>query len=255
MKKASKAIAFAMASAMAVSMAACGGSASSSASGATTEDSASATGNGSYDQVTYAYATFNNIPTEEDLDVVEEEINKITREKIGAEITLKPISIADYVNKVSLSLQGGEKIDVYQSLGNFGNCVSTDMCYDISDLIDSCAPETKALLGDKFLDACKVNGKLYGIPTYKPFALTPMFIYRKDIADELGIDMSTVNIHRSFISIATCSPIFDSDFYIFYIILFVNKIHNIAVAKNSVGSNHNFSIRLSEFFEIISTFP
>ena len=36
----------------------------------------------SYDQVTYAYATFNNIPTEEDLDVVEKEINKITREKI-----------------------------------------------------------------------------------------------------------------------------------------------------------------------------
>lgn len=193
MKKSSKAIAFAMASAMAVSMAACGGSASSTASGAASGDSASATGNGSYDQVTYAYATFNNIPTEEDLDVVEEEINKITREKIGAEITLKPISIADYVNKVSLSLQGSEKIDVYQSLGNFGNCVSTDMCYDISDLIDSCAPETKALLGDKFLDACKVNGKLYGIPTYKPFALTPMFIYRKDIADELGMDMSTVN--------------------------------------------------------------
>lgn len=103
MKKASKAIALAMASAMAVSMAACGGSASSTASGAASGDSASATGNGSYDQVTYAYATFNNIPTEEDLDVVEEEINKITREKIGAEITLKPISIADYVNKVTLA--------------------------------------------------------------------------------------------------------------------------------------------------------
>lgn len=127
MKKASKAIAFAMASAMAVSMAACGGSASSTASGAASGDSASATGNGSYDQITYAYATFNNIPTEEDLDVVEEEINKITREKIGAEITLKPISIADYVNKVSLSLQGGEKIDVYQSLGNFGNMTVQDL--------------------------------------------------------------------------------------------------------------------------------
>lgn len=43
MKKASKAIAFAMASAMAVSMAACGGSASSTASGAASGDSASAT--------------------------------------------------------------------------------------------------------------------------------------------------------------------------------------------------------------------
>lgn len=191
MKKMKKVAALAMATAMAVSMAACGGSSSTSttstAAGDTKADS------GSYDQVVYAYATFNNIPSEEDLDVVEEEINKITREKINAEVTLKPISIADYVNKVSLSLQGGEKIDVYQSLGNFGNCVSTDMCYDITDLIDSCAPGTKELLGDKFLDACKVNGKLYGIPTYKPFALTPMIIYRQDIAAELGIDMSTVN--------------------------------------------------------------
>ena len=66
-----------MATAMAVSMAARCGSAFSSASGAATGDSASATGNGSYDQVTYAYATFNNIPTEEDLDVVAEGINKI----------------------------------------------------------------------------------------------------------------------------------------------------------------------------------
>ena len=191
MKKMKKVAALAMATAMAVSMAACGGSSApsttSTAAGDTKADS------GSYDQVVYAYATFNNIPSEEDLDVVEEEINKITREKINAEVTLKPISIADYVNKVSLSLQGGEKIDVYQSLGNFGNCVSTDMCYDITDLIDSCAPGTKELLGDKFLDACKVNGKLYGIPTYKPFALTPMIIYRQDIAAELGIDMSTVN--------------------------------------------------------------
>lgn len=191
MKKMKKVAALAMATAMAVSMAACGGSSSTSTTSTAAGDTKSDSGN--YDQVVYAYATFNNIPSEEDLDVVEEEINKITREKINAEVTLKPISIADYVNKVSLSLQGGEKIDVYQSLGNFGNCVSTDMCYDITDLIDSCAPGTKELLGDKFLDACKVNGKLYGIPTYKPFALTPMIIYRQDIAAELGIDMSTVN--------------------------------------------------------------
>ena len=191
MKKMKKVAALAMATAMAASMVACGGSSSTSTTSTAAGDTKSDSGN--YDQVVYAYATFNNIPSEEDLDVVEEEINKITREKINAEVTLKPISIADYVNKVSLSLQGGEKIDVYQSLGNFGNCVSTDMCYDITDLIDSCAPGTKELLGDKFLGACKVNGKLYGIPTYKPFALTPMIIYRQDIADELGIDMSTVN--------------------------------------------------------------
>ena len=63
MKKMKKVAALAMATAMAVSMAACGGSSATStastAAGDTKADS------GSYDQVVYAYATFNNIPSEE----------------------------------------------------------------------------------------------------------------------------------------------------------------------------------------------
>lgn len=147
---------------------------------------------GSYDQVTYAYATFNNIPTEEDLDAVEEVINEITREKINAEITLKPISIADYSSSINLSLQAGEKIDVFQALGDFNNCVNTGMAADITDLIDSCAAETKELVGEEWLQACSFEGKIYGLPTYKPIALTPMVIYRQDIADELNLDMNSI---------------------------------------------------------------
>ena len=68
--------------AMTVGLTACGGSSDSNGSAAGTE-TGSTKADGDYEQVTYAYSTFNNIPTEEDLDVVEEEINKITREKIG----------------------------------------------------------------------------------------------------------------------------------------------------------------------------
>lgn len=145
-----------------------------------------------YDQVVYAYATFNNIPTEEALDEVEEAINVITREKIGAEITLKPISIAEYSQSVSLSLQGGEKIDIMESLGDFNNYLSTSMALDITELIDTCAPETKELVGEDWLAACEYQGALYGIPDYKPLALTPMIIYRQDVVDELGLDMDSV---------------------------------------------------------------
>jgi len=148
---------------------------------------------GGYDQVVYAYATFNNLPTEEALDEVEEAINVITREKINAEITLKPIAIADYASTVSLSLQGGEKIDVMESIGDFSSYVNTGMPLDITELIDTCAPETKELVGEEWLDACKSNGKLYGVPDYKPLALTPMIVYREDVATELGLDMSKVN--------------------------------------------------------------
>lgn len=174
--------------AMMLSLAACGSSAP--ASTGTAGDSGEAAK--SYDQVTFAYATFNNIPTAENLAPVEEAINVITREKIGVEVKLMPISIADYSSKVSLGLQGGEKIDIFESLGNYGTCVAGDMAYDITELVEQYAAGTKEILGDEIMSAARVNGKLYGIPTYKPFALTPMLIYRQDIADELGLDIDSL---------------------------------------------------------------
>ena len=148
---------------------------------------------GTYDKVTYAYATFNNIPSEEALSEVEEAINVITREKINVEVELVPIEIWNYSSQVSLALQGGEKMDLIQSLGDFNTAVSTGMTLDITDMIDSLAPESKALVGDAWLAATSHEGRVYGIPTFKPIALTPMVIYRKDIADAIGLDMSAVN--------------------------------------------------------------
>jgi len=182
-----KIIVFLLTIAMMMSIAACGNTSGST----TTSDSNSAT-NG-YKQVTIAYATFNNIPDEDALDDVEEAINVITREKIGAEITLMPISISEYSSKVQLALQGSEKIDIFETLGDLNNYISNNMALDITDMIDKYAKEAKDVVGEDWLAACTSNGKLYGIPTMKPIALTPMVVYRKDIADELGIDMSAVN--------------------------------------------------------------
>lgn len=146
-----------------------------------------------YEQVTFSYCTFNNIPTEEALDAVEEAINQITREKIGVEVTLMPLAIWDYSSKVNLALQGGEKLDVFETLGDLSTYITNDMCLELGDLIDEYAVETKELIGEEWLAACFANGEQYGIPTMKPIALTPMLIYRQDIADELGLDMSQVN--------------------------------------------------------------
>ena len=62
--------------AMMLSLAACGSSAP--ASTGTAGDSGEAAK--SYDQVTFAYATFNNIPTAENLAPVEEAIKALTTE-------------------------------------------------------------------------------------------------------------------------------------------------------------------------------
>ena len=146
-----------------------------------------------YDKVVFSYATFNNIPTNEVRASLEEAINAITREKIGVEVELMPVSIWEYSSAVSRGLQGGDQIDVFQTLGDFNVAVSTDMAEDITDMLDSCAPETKEIIGQDWLNACSFKGRIYGIPTMKPIALTPMVVYRKDIADEIGLDFSGVS--------------------------------------------------------------
>jgi ABC-type glycerol-3-phosphate transport system substrate-binding protein len=156
-----------------------------------------------YDKVVYAYATFNNIPSKETLATVEEAINQITREKIGVEVELMPIVIWDYSSQVSLALQGGEKIDVFQSLGDFNTAISSGMALDITDMIDQYAAESKELIGMDWLAATSKAGRIYGLPTYKPIALTSMVVYRQDIVDELGIDMSQVN------EVSDLTPIFE----------------------------------------------
>ena len=145
-----------------------------------------------YDKVVFAYATFNNIPTNEVRATVEEAINAITREKIGVEVELMPVSIWEYSSAVSRGLQGKDKIDIFQTLGDFNVAVSTGMALDITDMIDTCAAESKEIVGQEWLNACSFKGRIYGIPTMKPIALTPMVVYRKDIAEELGLDFSNV---------------------------------------------------------------
>jgi ABC-type glycerol-3-phosphate transport system substrate-binding protein len=179
---------------MVLALSSCGGKVSSTPTAAPSEVSEPTTAAPvTYDKVVYAYATFNNIPSKETLATVEEAINVITREKIGVEVELMPIVIWDYSSQVSLALQGGEKIDVFQSLGDFNTAISSGMALDITDMIDQYAVESKELIGTDWLAATSKEGRIYGLPTYKPIALTPMVVYRQDIADELGIDMSKVN--------------------------------------------------------------
>lgn len=188
---------------MVLSFSACGNSSKSDTTGdatsttsstnstsTTTDTKASPDTNKSYDKIVYAFVSFNNIP--QDTSDIEEAINKITRDKIGVEVKLMPMSIADYTQKVNLALQGGEQIDVFHSLGDFSRSVGSNQAADLTNIMDTCAAETKALIQPSWFEATSKEGKIYGIPALKPIALQPMLIYREDIAQEIGLDMTQV---------------------------------------------------------------
>jgi putative aldouronate transport system substrate-binding protein len=186
-----KFLSFSLATTMLLSVVACssGSDSKNSESEQSNNSNATNTEKEDYTPITYAFVTFNNIP--DSTKEVEEKINEISREKIGVEVTLMPLSIAEYSQQVSLAAQNGE-IDLFHTLGDLGNSISNEMVYDITDLLDEHAPNIKEIMEEDWLKTTSKAGRLYAIPTLKPFALQPMLLYRKDIAEELDLDMKSV---------------------------------------------------------------
>lgn len=147
-------------------------------------------GRGGIEKIVYAYVSFNNIP--EDLTDVEEYINTITRDKIGVEVELKPLSIASYTQQINLAMAGGEQVDIFHSLGDFAQSVSKSQAYDLTDMLMDNASEIIEQIGSDMLKTTTVDGRVYGIPADKGYAIAPTFMYRADILEEIGVDPSSI---------------------------------------------------------------
>lgn len=145
-----------------------------------------------YQKVVFATWTINTVPTEDAIEEVEAAINAITMERDHIQVDLRLYPYSDYFQQISLALQSGEQIDVFTTYGNFSTALSTDMCYDITDLIDEYAPHAKEKVGSQWLQATESEGRIYGIPAWMPAAVASNIVYRQDIAEELGIDMTQI---------------------------------------------------------------
>lgn len=156
-----------------------------------TEEQAEGT-DGEYTKIVYSYWTADKIPEEEARKSVEEAINQITREKIGVEVELMPFAASEQAQKVNLALASGEQMDIYNTVGDLNTYIANNQAYDITDLVHEHAQGAVDQVSEEFLATTTKDGKVYGIPADKGIALADNLYYRKDIAEELGLDFSGV---------------------------------------------------------------
>lgn len=171
-----------------VALTACSGTASSS-----TSASGSGASAGEVEEIVFATWTINSPPTEEGLQAVEDAINEITVDKIGVKVDYQVYPVAEYFNKVSMELQSGGQIDAFCAVQNFQSILSSDMCYDITDLLDENCPDVKELIPEDWWSCVSQDGRIYALPIWMPSALYINLTWRSDIADELGISLDDVN--------------------------------------------------------------
>lgn len=125
-----------------------------------------------------------------DLKMVEEEINKITVEKIGCTVTLNAYTYGNIQDQMTMILSSpSEQWDLMCGLfrsGITGN-VSKGQLTPLDDLLDQYGQDIVEVLGQAYLDACSVNGVCYEVTTCRNLANQQCVMFDKAIIDELNL--------------------------------------------------------------------
>ncbi|MBR5985345.1 MAG: extracellular solute-binding protein, partial [Clostridia bacterium] len=104
-----------------------------------------------------------------DSQTVFDAINAYMLEKINVTINFHWIDASEYSSKVSPMILSGQKMDIINCNSGIGyvDYVVKDAFLPIEDLLPEYAPETYAMIPEGLWNAMKVNGHIYGIPSYK----------------------------------------------------------------------------------------
>lgn len=129
--------------------------------------------------------------------LIEEELNKIFREKCGCEVDIVFMNFGDVPDKLNLMLTGGEdSLDIFSSLtfSSTGVMAANGQILDITPYMDNELKDTKALFDDYpgVLACGQVDGKQYGLPSITGWTSPNIYGCKISYADNAGVDLSQV---------------------------------------------------------------
>ncbi len=140
-------------------------------------------------------------PVAADTQKVIDKLNEYTRDKIGVEIDYKVIANPDYKEKMPNLINAGEYFDICFTANwttNYLQFAGKDAFMDISDLLPQNAKETWDFIPQAVWNAVRVDGKIYGVPSYKEMGWQGGIVYNSDMAKAWGIDMSSVKTLKDY---------------------------------------------------------
>ncbi|WP_336772500.1 ABC transporter substrate-binding protein [Paenibacillus sp. MMO-58] len=187
MKK-SLAVSSALLLAISLTLSACGGNNGNNGSESKGSNASSAP-SGKIDELTIAFPG----TSPQDLKLVEDEINKITEQKIQAKVRLTSISGGEWVQQTNLMLTSNEKLDLmFVSGALYNSMVSKEQLVPLDELLDKYGEGIKSAVGEDYLSAAKVNNKIFAVPSVRDMAAYYGITMRKDLVDKYGIDTASI---------------------------------------------------------------
>jgi putative aldouronate transport system substrate-binding protein len=135
------------------------------------------------------------IGSQRDLSIIEHEANKIIQAEINATLTLKTMDLGSYEQKMNTIVAAAEPFDLaWTSDWTFDYVTNAGRgaFYDITELLDEYAPQSKEMFQPQMIEDAKVGGKLYAIPNYQLYTKTAGFIIQKRFIDKYNLDVNNL---------------------------------------------------------------
>ncbi len=135
------------------------------------KDGAGAADTGEVTRLVMAFMTWTGAPA--DTQKIQDAINEITIQKYGIEVELQISDSSAYKQSLTLALSSGEQLDIVSTLmAGYGSLVQQGYLMDLeeNDLLSTYGSGIIDAVGREYIDACRINGKLYGLPNNRDVA-------------------------------------------------------------------------------------
>lgn len=120
-------------------------------------------------------------------------LSEITNEKLNCDVELTRIGFGSYVTQLNLLLSSGEQVDLFPPFTlNLVSLANAGQIHPITDLLPTYANETLTQVSDEDWACGSVGSDVYAFIPNKDKAADLGFMMRKDIVDELGIDVNAI---------------------------------------------------------------
>ncbi|MBW7455305.1 extracellular solute-binding protein, partial [Paenibacillus sepulcri] len=134
---------------------------------------------------------------QKDISLIQDEMNKLIKDKIGATVKLLPISFGAWQQQINLMLSSNEKLDIMTVLGSdYATRVAKSQLVPLDDLLAQSGQDILKAVEPSYLDAARIDGKTYALPSIRDFAAGPGILMRKDLVDKYSIDVSSIKSYE-----------------------------------------------------------
>lgn len=140
-----------------------------------------------------------------DLSSVEKAINDYLKDKINATVKITILESGQYNQKMSNMISVGQYFDLAFAASyslDYAVNASLGAFVQLDDYLDTYLKDIAKEIPENVIDSARIDGKLYALPVNKETATQYGWIYRKDIADKYGIDMSKYKTLEDFKPVA-----------------------------------------------------